>query len=69
MLTRGRNVWGVKVKASASARGPGTAAAYAARSRVREGLPGQGSAVRGRHVLPLASGRVLAVSAKELWEW
>ena len=68
VLTRGRDVWGVEVKASASA-GPGDGRGLA-RLAADCGKDFRGGVVlyAGDSVLPLGGGRMLAVPVKELWE-
>lgn len=68
VLTRGRNVWDIEVKASTSA-GPGDGRDLA-RPAADCGKNFRGGAVlyAGNSVLPLEGGRMLAVPAKELWE-
>ena len=68
VLTRGRDVWGIEVKASAIA-GPGDDRGLA-RLAADYGGNFRGGVVlyAGDSVLPLGDGRALAVPVKELWE-
>ena len=68
MLSRGRDVWGVEVKASASA-GPGDGRGLRQLAETcGENFRGGTVLYAGDSVLPLGDGRVLAVLVRELWE-
>ena len=69
MLTRGRDVWGVEVKAAASADpGDGRGLARLAETCGRN-FRGGTVLYAGDSVLPLGDGRILAVPVRELWKY